>query len=124
MTLQRCARFADILLAREHLQFFSQRVLILVPSFHAQILTSTSSEMELKLENQNDVSCHMDKQFVVAQVENVKISAKRAHPRVNQFNTEPKRKFSLIFTTIQCEQNIEHPAINTTRQYQPWPTIA
>ena len=31
---------------------FPQKVLILVPSFHAQILTSTSSEMELKLENE------------------------------------------------------------------------
>ena len=35
-----------------HIVSFSHEVLVLVPSFHAQILTSTSNEMELKLENQ------------------------------------------------------------------------
>ena len=36
--------------------------------------------MELKLEKGN-VSCCVDEQFVLAQVENVKISGKQAHPR-------------------------------------------
>ena len=49
---QGCARFAEILLVHTYQFFFSQKVLGLVPSFHAQILTSTSSELELKLENQ------------------------------------------------------------------------
>ena len=39
--------------------------------------------MELKLENQMMFLVGVDEQFVVTQVENVKISAKRAHPSVD-----------------------------------------
>ena len=57
---QGCDGFAEILFARAHHQFFSHRLFI--------------------VESCN--SCHVDNKFVGAPVENVKISAKRAHPRI------------------------------------------
>ena len=62
-----CALFAEILLARAHHQFFHKRCSFISHRLHT-------------VESWN--SCHVDK-FVCAPLENVKISAKRAHPCIN-----------------------------------------
>ena len=65
-----CARFAAILLAGSHCQFLHKR-------------SSFISHRPFIVESCN--SCRMDQQFVHVQVENVKISAKRAHLGVCSF---------------------------------------